>query len=312
MFRYKFWDDRIKPKLFPVAGDNPSIPVSSENVERPIGYLPFRGEGEGLDASDPRAYPADRIQSLRNLLEENLALGARSNRLNEWYIGTYKLDEAPGWIAGLNMTRKPTEASPAAGNETRGIYFEAGSFGAPRGSFPQENAFEQAFDPFVPNRIRCVKRTGNFDASKRFFIKISERPPTAGRAEINHEFSIGTIMLFDEWDELDLPGSCRVESIVPQLRSNSETASPIVGVPAGRKKRVNMAWRGDPINDPDLKGIFEMLDRLEDRRKAILFQPNEDLPFLYFGRLSNWSMSGSRPFEISVSIETDGLGQVTQ
>ena len=76
-----------------------------------------------------------------------------------------------------------------------------------------------------------------------------------------------------------------------------------------------MSWRGDPFASEKEGGIgdvFGMLDRLEDRRQAMLFQPNKDLPFLYFGRLASWSMSGARPFEISASFETDGMGQTAK
>ena len=75
-------------------------------------------------------------------------------------------------------------------------------------------------------------------------------------------------MFFDEWEECNRPDTINVETVTPQLMGDAETATPIPGVLAGRRKRVSMTWNGVAFDDPELKPLMNLLDELDDRRQA--------------------------------------------
>lgn len=165
----------------------------------------------------------------------------------------------------------------------------------------------QRTDPLIWNRIQHVETGGgNTDGEWTLLL---EDPDGAA----SHMWQVGSILVAERWRTAELPASVNISSDVPQLQTGSETGTPILGRPAGRRRRVNISWTGDLFGDTDMRSVLEMLDFMENRQEAALIRPGPSpKEFLFFGRLNSWSVAGQEnsPERINASFLTDGLGQV--
>lgn len=120
---------------------------------------------------------------------------------------------------------------------------------------------------------------------------------------------IGHIIAALAWREIEPLEDASVGSQLPQLKSNSETTIPIVGIAAGRRRTVPLTWKGDFFGDEAMHDVMAFLDYMEDRRNTALIQPSSKNPVFFFGRLDKWSYSGRRLQNVTGHFITDGLGQ---
>lgn len=166
-------------------------------------------------------------------------------------------------------------------------------------------------DKYPWNRIQALEiPAGNegitFEArfNRRLFA-------LGGEIDEDREWRCGQIIAAPMWRTTQAARSVSVSNIVPQLQANAETATPIVGVKAGRRRRVSVSWEADLYNDPEVENLFVLLDALEDRENTALIQPADNEPPLYYVRLESWSQTGvgGRPKTVTANFVTDGLDQ---
>ena len=123
----------------------------------------------------------------------------------------------------------------------------------------------------------------------------------------------GFIVVAENWIEAELPQGVRISNEVPQLSSDGENATPIFSVPAGKKRTVDITWRGDLFGDPYVSQLMDLFDEMEDKQNTGLIQPSKNDPLYFFGRLDRWSKSrqGNSPWDLTATFKTDGLAQPT-
>ena len=157
-------------------------------------------------------------------------------------------------------------------------------------------------DKFPWNRIQVAEFVGRANATWRLRFRDA--------SSIARAWQCGYIVAANAWRTAELPASVDVSSYVPQLQSDSETATPILSRPAGKKRTVTVTWTGD-LADEDILNVFELFDQMEDRNEVALIQPSTRKPYYFFGRLERWNSTGSgnNPETLIGTFATDGLGQ---